>query len=286
MPDKLRVGVIGAGRWSKSAHLPGFARSPHCDVVAICDLNEDLARDAAGQFGIEAVYTDYEKLLSRADIDVIDVCTRGGIGDKPRRGQREGLAESRSVSSLPSSGPGRSRLHNHEPLAFAAVEAGKHCLCEKPVAHDYRNTWRAHEIAQAQGLKTKVGLTFRYAPSMQYMRDLIAAGAVGEPFIFNGYEQNSQFISPTEPVTKVDLIPETEREEIKVSSIEGYGAPIIDISLWFRDSPLKSLVGCSTTSCLIGRCRAGRASVPISTMAMFTSANTATAASARFSQAM
>ena len=47
MPDKLRVGVIGAGRWSKRAHLPGFARSPHCDVVAICDLNEDMARDAA-----------------------------------------------------------------------------------------------------------------------------------------------------------------------------------------------------------------------------------------------
>ena len=215
MPDRLRVGVIGAGRWAKSAHLPGFQRSPLCDVVAICDLNEGMARDAAGRFGIEAVYTDYEKLLAREDIDIIDVCTRGGIGDK----------------------------NNHEPLAFAAVNAGKHCLCEKPVAHDYRDTWRAHEIAQAKGLKTKVGLTFRYAPSMQYMRDLIADGAVGEPFIFNGYEQNSQFISPTEPVTKVDLIPETAQDEIKVSSIEGYGAPIIDISLWFMDSPLKALVG-------------------------------------------
>ena len=243
MPDKLRVGVIGAGRWSKSAHLPGFARSPHCDVVAICDLDEALARDAAARFDIEAVYTDYEKMLARADIDVIDVCTRGGIGEKSQRGQREGLAESRSESSSPLPGQVRSRPHNHEPLAFAAVEAGKHCLCEKPVAHDYRNTWRAHEIAQAKGLKTKVGLTFRYAPSMQYMRDLIADGFVGEPFIFNGYEQNSQFISPTEPVTKVDLIPETEQEEIKVSSIEGYGAPIIDISLWFMDSPLKALVG-------------------------------------------
>ena len=215
MAEKLRVGVIGAGRWSKSAHLPGFQRSPHCDVVAICDLNEDLARDAAASFDIESVYTDYEKLLAREDIDVIDVCTRGGIGDKD----------------------------NHAPLAFAAVEAGKHCLCEKPVAHDYRETWRAHEIAQSQGLKTKVGLTFRYAPSMQYMRDLIAEGFVGEPYIFNGYEQNSQFISPSQPVTKVDLIPETERDEIKVSSIEGYGAPIIDLSLWFMDSPLKSLVG-------------------------------------------
>ncbi len=215
MPDKLRVGIIGAGRWARSAHLPGYQRSPHCDVVAICDLDQDLAKATAAQFNIETVYTDYEKMLARTDIDVIDVCTRGGRGDK----------------------------NNHEPLAFAAVQAGKHCLCEKPVAHDYRNTWRAHEIAQAKGLKTKVGLTFRYAPSMQYMRDLIAAGFVGQPFIFNGYEQNSQFISPTAPVTKVDLIPETQREEITVSSIEGYGAPIIDLSLWFMDSLLQRLVG-------------------------------------------
>lgn len=215
MPDKLRVGVIGAGRWSRSAHLPGFTRSPHSDIVAICDMNEDMAKSAASEFGIESVYTDYEEMLARDDIDVIDVCTRGGIGDK----------------------------NNHEPLAFAAIEAGKHCLCEKPVAHDYLNTWKAHELAVSKGLKTKVGLTFRYAPAMQYMRDLIADGFVGDPYIFNGYEQNSQFISPTEPVTKVDLIPETEREEIKVSSIEGYGAPIIDLSMWFMGSPLKSLVG-------------------------------------------
>lgn len=215
MPDKLRVGVIGAGRWSKSAHLPGFGRSPLCDVVAICDLNEELAKDAAARFNIESVYTDYERMLARADIDVVDVCTRGGIGDK----------------------------NNHEALAFAALEAGMHCLCEKPVARDFRSTRRAHELAESKGLKTKVGLTFRYAPSMRYMRDLIADGFVGDPFIFNGYEQNSQFISPSEPVTKVDLIPETENEEITVSSIEGYGAPIIDLSLWFMDSPLKSLVG-------------------------------------------
>ena len=215
MPDKLRVGVIGAGRWANSAHLPGFVRSPLCDLVAICDFNSDLAKDAADRFNIESVYTDYEKMLSRDDIDVIDVCTRGGLGDK----------------------------NNHEPLAFAALEAGKHCLCEKPVAHDFRSTWRAHEIATSKGLKTKVGFTFRYAPSMQYMRDLIADGFVGELFIFNGYEQNSQFISPTEPVTKEDMIVETGTKEIMVSSIEGYGAPIIDLSLWFMDSPLKSLVG-------------------------------------------
>lgn len=215
MTDKLRVGVVGAGRWSRSAHLPGFQRSPHSDLVAICDLNEDMAKGAASQFNIENIYTNFEEMLARDDIDVIDICTRGGVGDK----------------------------NNHEPLAFAALEAGKHVLCEKPVAHDYQNTWKAHELATSKGLKTKVGLTFRYAPAMQYMKELVTEGFIGDPYIFNGYEQNSQFISATEPITKVDLVPATETEEIKVSSIEGYGAPIIDLSMWFMNSTLKSLVG-------------------------------------------
>jgi len=215
MVEKLRIGIIGAGRWAANAHLPGFARSPLSEIVAICDFNRDLAQERARQFNIPHVYTDYQEMLAREDIDVVDVCTRGGLGDK----------------------------NNHEPLAFAALQAGKHCLCEKPVAHDYRNTWKAHHLAQSKGLKTKVGLTFRYAPAMQYMRALITDGFIGEPYIFNGFEQNSQFISPTEPVTKPDLIPATENKEIKVSSLEGYGAPIIDLSMWFMDSNIKSVVG-------------------------------------------
>jgi predicted dehydrogenase len=215
MAEKLRIGVIGAGRWAARAHLPGFDRSPLAELVAICDLNGDLARQRAQEFNIPHVYTDYQEMLAREDIDVVDVCTR---------------ADAKGSD-------------NHEILAFAALEAGKHCLCEKPVAHDYRNTWKAHHLAVSKGLKTKVGLTFRYAPAMQYMHELIEQGFIGEPFIFNGFEQNSQFISPDERVTKMDLIPANPSEHILVSSLEGYGAPIIDLSLWFMNSNLTSVVG-------------------------------------------
>ncbi|HVU11852.1 MAG TPA: Gfo/Idh/MocA family oxidoreductase [Phototrophicaceae bacterium] len=216
MAEKLRIGVIGAGRWAATAHLPGYVRSPLAELVAICDMNRDLAEQRAKQFNIPHVYTDYQEMLAKEDLDVVDVCTRGAMGDRD----------------------------NHEPMAFAVVESGRHCLCEKPVAHNYKNTWKAHEIAQSKGLKTKVGLTFRYAPAMQYMKALIDDGFIGDPFIFNGFEQNSQFISPTEPVTKPDLIPATENQpQIRVSSVEGYGAPIIDLSMWFMNSDLKSVVG-------------------------------------------
>ncbi len=215
MADKLRVGIVGAGRWAASAHLPGYARSPLCETVAICDANRALAEQRAKQFNIPHVFTDIHDMLAKVDLDVVDVCTRGDSKDDD----------------------------NHEKLALAALAAGKHVLCEKPVAHDYRQTWRMHRMAEEKGLKTKVGLTFRYAPAALYMRALIEDGFIGEPYIFNGYEQNSQFISPTIPVTKMDLVPEQAEAEIRLSSLEGYGAPTIDLSLLYMDSGLKSVVG-------------------------------------------
>jgi predicted dehydrogenase len=217
----VRVGVIGAGRWSASAHLPGWVRSPLCRVVAICDLHRDLAEQRAAEFGVGEVTTDYRDLLSRGDIDAIDVCTR----------------------------------EEHDPLVFAALEAGKHVLCEKPVAHRAADVWRAAAIARRKGLKTKVGLTFRYAPAMRYMLALVQEGFIGRPFIFNGFEQNSQWLDPDVPADKrihrVAPAPGDDpvggrsprREDIAVHSLEGYGAPIIDIGLMLVGARLSSVVG-------------------------------------------
>lgn len=219
MTEKLRVGVIGAGRWSASAHLPGFARSPLSDVVVLCDLDRELAEARAREFAIPEVTTDYEKILSRRDIDVVDVVTRG----------------------------------DHQDLVFATLEAGKHCLVEKPVCHDYRDVWRAQRLADSKGLKTKVGLTFRYAPAVQYMFELVREGFIGKQFIFNGYEQNSQWLDPenpmdkrihkTKPVDEPKFGTDLSREGIHVSALEGYGAPTIDIGLELVGSNLVQVVG-------------------------------------------
>ena len=220
MTEKLRIGVIGAGRWAASAHLPGFTRSPLGDVVIICDLDSELAETRAKQFGIPTWVTDFEKVLQRADVDVVDIVTRGD---------------------------------NHEQLTFAALEAGKHVLVEKPVCHFYRDVWRAHSLARSKNLKTKVGLTFRYAPAVQYMFELIREGFVGQPYVFNGYEQNSQWIDPdtpmdkrihkTKPVGEPPWGVDPRREAIEVSSLEGYGAPTIDIGLEVVGSELTQVIG-------------------------------------------
>jgi len=219
MTERLRVAVIGAGRWSAEAHLPGWQRSPLCELVTVCDLDADLAARRAREFGAATSETDYRKLLARDDIDVIDIVTRS----------------------------------DHQDLVFETLEAGKHCLVEKPVCHDYRDVRRAHELATKKGLKTKVGLTFRYAPAVMYMFDLIREGFIGKPFVFNGYEQNSQWLDPdnpmdkrihkTRPVDEPGWGTDLSREGITVSSLEGYGAPTIDIGLECIGDELTQVVG-------------------------------------------
>ena len=204
----LRVGVLGAGSWARVAHLPGYARDPRCEVVAIADPQADLAAEAAAEFDIPSSTTNHNDVIERDDIDIVDVCT-------------------------PS--------QTHFELAWAALEAGKHVLCEKPVAYHFRDTLRAHHLAKSKGLKTKLGFTFRYSPAMQYMKELIDEGFVGTPFMFNGFEQNSQWLDPNTPLRQVD--PDADQSVLQVSSLEGYGAPIIDLAHWFVGSGFAQVVG-------------------------------------------
>ncbi len=221
MKEKLRVGIIGAGRWSTRAHIPGFVRSDLCEVVCLCDIDKVVAQERAKQFGIPEVATDAYEMIQRNDLDVIDVCTRDEHGEM------------------------------HEPMTRAALMAGKHVLVEKPVAEDYKVVRELAALAKSKGLKTKVGLTFRYAPAVQYMFEMVRDGFIGDPYVFNGYEQNSQWIDPMNPQDKrihkvrpsdPPVGTDFSREGIEVGSLEGYGAPTIDIGLELVQSDVTQLV--------------------------------------------
>src|SRR5215211_7229651 len=92
------------GRWAICAQLPGWVRDPRTELVAVCDIEPQLAKEAAAKFAIPHAATDYHDVVNRDDIDVVDVCTPN---------------------------------HTHFEQAMAALEAGKHVLCEKPVAFDF-----------------------------------------------------------------------------------------------------------------------------------------------------
>jgi predicted dehydrogenase len=190
------------------AHLPGWKRDERVQLVAVCDVAKELAEEAGRKYDVATVTDDARRLLEDDDIDVIDVVT----GD-----------------------------HSHFELTMAALEADKHVLVEKPVAHDFRDTLSARQLAAEKGLKTKVGFTFRYSPAVRYMKELIDQGWVGTPYIYNAYEQNSQWIDPRTPFRQAPS--DFESDRIRVSSLEGYGAPVIDLAHWFMDADLTAVVG-------------------------------------------
>jgi predicted dehydrogenase len=208
MADNLRVAVLGAGTWARNAHIPGWQRDPRSEVVVICDVDRSRADAYASDLGIPEASDDWQAVVARPDVDVVDIVT-------------------------PS--------ETHYELACAALESGKHVLCEKPVAYDFRQTRAAAEIARRKGLKTKLGFTFRYSPGVQYARQLLDDGFVGTPFIFNGYEQNSQWLDPQVPLRQVD--PHADQSVLQTSSLEGYGAPIIDIGHWWVGADYARVVG-------------------------------------------
>ncbi len=206
--SKLRVCVLGAGRWSNLAHIPGWLRDPRAEIVAICDTDPERARAYSQKFDIPHWTTDWQAVVARPDVDVVDIAT-------------------------PS--------HTHFELACAALEANKHILCEKPVAYDFRETLHAADLANSKNLKTKLGFTFRYSPGIRYAKSLIDEGFIGRPYILNAYEQNSQWIDPQTPLRQVN--PEADPDTIQTSSLEGYGAPVIDISRWWVGSDYARVVG-------------------------------------------
>ena len=206
--NKVRVGVLGAGRWAELAHIPGWLRDPRCEVVALCDVDAEKARALGQKFGIAQTTNDWQAVIARPDIDIIDVCTSN---------------------------------RTHFELSWAALQAGKHVLCEKPVAFDFRDTLRAADLAKAKGLRTKLGFTFRYSPGVRYAWSLMQEGFVGTPYIYNAYEQNCQWLDPKTPLRQVD--PNADPARIQTSSLEGYGAPVIDIGHWWVGADYARVVG-------------------------------------------
>jgi len=125
------------------------------------------------------------------------------------------------------------RDSEHFEINLAAIEAGKHVLSEKPVAHDHHDVRRVAELARAKGLKTKVGFTFRYSPAVRYLKDMISRGDLARR---SSTTPTSRIRSGSARGSRCATGSAGGPAPIRVASLEGYGAPVIDIGHWLMES--------------------------------------------------
>lgn len=143
--DPVRIGFVGVGQIAKQ-HLERYTQVPGARVVAATDIDEPELARVAGRFGIERTFTDYREMLKCADIDAVDVC-----------------------------------LHNnmHAPVTIAALEAGKHVYCEKPMAGAYVDARAMLETARKCDRRLSIQLALLFTPESRATRRLIEAGMLG-----------------------------------------------------------------------------------------------------------
>ncbi|MCM3116014.1 Gfo/Idh/MocA family oxidoreductase [Neobacillus sp. MER 74] len=147
---KLRVGVIGCGSIAQHRHLLEYKANNQVELVAVCDINEERANQVAEKFGA-AAYTSYEELLKNAEVDVVSVCTPNYL---------------------------------HAPISIAALNAGVHVLCEKPMATSKQEAKAMIAAAKESGKKLMIAHNQRFVPSHQKARQLIASGEIGKIYSF------------------------------------------------------------------------------------------------------
>ncbi len=148
MDKKLKIGIIGCGGIANNKHMPALKMlSDKIEMVAFCDIIEEKAIAAAEKFGTEDAkhYVDYKELLKDESIDVIHVCT-----------------------------PNRS----HSFITIDSLEAGKHVMCEKPMAKTYEEAKAMLDAAKRTGKKLTIGYQNRQCPDNQFIK----AAAVNDEF--------------------------------------------------------------------------------------------------------
>ncbi|HEX4672586.1 MAG TPA: Gfo/Idh/MocA family oxidoreductase [Solirubrobacteraceae bacterium] len=146
----LGVGIVGvspARGWAVTAHIPALRALPNYEIRALSARSPESARAAGGAFGVSAVFSDHEQLVTQLDIDVVAVTVK---------------------------------VPHHRELVCAALAAGKAVYCEWPLGRDLDDARAMAAHAAEQGVRTVVGLQARQAPAIEHVQKLLRDGYVGE----------------------------------------------------------------------------------------------------------
>ena len=148
MSTPVNIAIVGAGAVSDYHHVPGIRIDPRAELVAVCDADANLLSERKSEWNIDRVTTDFEELLSYPDVDALIIATPNFV---------------------------------HRDQAVAAAKAGKHVMCEKPLGRNATEVEEMYHAARDANVVHMTAFTYRFAPSMRYLKHLLASGELGEP---------------------------------------------------------------------------------------------------------
>jgi len=205
MAKKLGIGIIGCGGIANNKHLPALAKKEEVEIAAFCDIVTERAAAAAKEYGAEGaiVTEDYRELLDMKNIDAVHVLT-------------------------PNS--------SHSEITVAALDAGKHVLCEKPMAKTYAEAKKMLEAANRSGKKLTIGYQGRYTPESLHLKKLCERGDLGEIYFAKAHAVRRRAV----PTWGVFL----DEEKQGGGPLIDIGTHALDLTLWMTDNyKPKSVVG-------------------------------------------
>jgi predicted dehydrogenase len=216
--QELRVGMVGYA-FMGAAHSQAwrtvnrvFDLPARASMVAVCGRDAARVAEAAARLGWAEAVTDWRELIARDDIDVIDVCTPGD---------------------------------SHAEIAIAALEAGKHVLCEKPLANtvdEARAMVAAAAKARAAGVRSACGFNYRRVPAVSLMRNMVAAGRLGAIRHVRAVYLQDWIVDPSFP-----LVWRLQKEKAGSGALGDIGAHIIDLTQFVTGQRITGVSGLTET---------------------------------------
>lgn len=195
MTKRLKVGVIGVGGIA-NVHFPGWKESPHAELVALSDLDAATLKRVGEAQGVTLLYEKPEDLISNPEIDIVDICTPNMY---------------------------------HRPLAVAALEAGKHVICEKPLAPTPADIRQMIEARDKSGKLLMTAQHFRFEGSSRALKAEIDRGVLGEV-----YHARSWMLRRSGAPTRPGFV---QKKHSGGGPCIDIGVHILDLTLWMMGHP-------------------------------------------------
>ena len=213
MNQTLRIGIIGCNGIARGKHLPSLKKMPEVELVAFCDIVESYAAATRDEYGTPdaRVYVDYRDLLKDPTIDVVHVCTPNDT---------------------------------HAEITVAALEAGKHVMCEKPMAKTVQGAREMVAAARRTGKKLSIGYQNRFRSDSQYLHEICERGDLGDIYFAKAHAIRRRAV----PTWGVFL----DEEKQGGGPLIDIGTHALDLTLWMMNN-YKPKVVLGTTHHQLGK---------------------------------